>query len=131
MKVSDENIVKQNQLIWLKQIIAENAFSDSIFLAFDFICELDVDVKVFAIKTFLNHNSNYDTFKKLSFSSSRWFGVGSLIPSYQKEIDFYKSLLPLLSGIDFIEHKKLVKEKIECLKKNIKNENINLITTMN
>ena len=131
MKESDENIVKQNQLIWLKQIIAENAFSDSIFLAFDFICELDVDVKVFAIKTFLNHNSNYDTFKKLSFSSSRWFGVGSLIPSYQKEIDFYKSLLPLLSGIDFIEHKKLVKEKIECLKKNIKNENINLITTMN
>lgn len=107
MKQRDDVLVKQNQFLWLEHIIVENAFSDSIYLIFDFISTLDEEVKMLAIKTFLSKNKDFDIFKKLSISSHSWFSVGSLVPAFQKEIDFYESLIPILSGIYFLEHKKL------------------------
>lgn len=83
-----------------------------------------------AIKTFLSKNKDFDIFKKLSISSNSWFSVGSLVPAFQKEIDFYESLIPILSGIDFLEHKKLIKERIEYLENSIKRENIEQITSV-
>lgn len=130
MKQRDDVLVKQNQFIWLEHIIVENAFSDSIYLIFDFISTLDEEVKMLAIKTFLSKNNDFDIFKKLSISSNSWFSVGSLVPAFQKEIDFYESLIPILSGIDFLEHKKLIKERIERLKISVEREKIEQITSV-
>jgi hypothetical protein len=130
VKKRDDVLVKQNQFIWLEHIIVENVFSDSIYLIFDFISTLDEEVKMLAIKTFLSKNKDFDIFKKLSISSHSWFSVGSLVPAFQKEIDFYESLIPILSGIDFLEHKKLIKERIEYLENSIERENIEQITSV-
>lgn len=130
MKKRDDVLVKQNQFLWLEHIIMENAFSDSIYLIFDFISTLDEEVKMLAIKTFLSKNKDFDIFKKLSISSHSWFSVGSLVPAFQKEIDFYESLIPILSGIDFLEHKKLIKERIERLKISVEREKIEQITSV-
>lgn len=130
MKQRGDVLVKQNQFLWLEHIIVENAFSDSIYLIFDFISILDEEVKMLAIKTFLSKNKDFDIFKKLSISSHSWFSVGSLVPAFQKEIDFYESLMPILSGIDFLEHKKLIKERIERLKISVEREKIEQITSV-
>lgn len=65
MKQRDDALVKRNQFLWLEHIIVENAFSDSIYLIFDFISTLDEEVKMLAIKTFLSKNKDFDIFKKL------------------------------------------------------------------
>lgn len=83
-----------------------------------------------AIKTFLSKNKDFDIFKKLSISSHSWFSVGSLVPAFQKEINFYESLIPILSGIDFLEHKKLIKERIERLEISVEREKIEQITSV-
>ena len=62
MKQRDDVLVKQNQFLWLEHIIVENAFSDSIYLIFDFISTLDEEVKMLAIKTFLSKNKDFDRF---------------------------------------------------------------------
>lgn len=56
--------------------------------------------------------------------------MGSLVPAFQKEIDFYESLIPILSGIDFLEHKKLIKERIERLEISVEKEKIEQITSV-
>lgn len=130
VKQRDDVLVKQHQFLWIEHIIVENAFSDSIYLIFDFISTLDEEVKMLAIKTFLSKNKDFDIFKKLSISSNSWFSVGSLVPAFQKEIDFYESLIPILSGIDFLEHKKLIKERIERLEISVEREKIEQITSV-
>lgn len=129
MKQRDDALVKQNQFLWFEHIIVENAFSDSIYF-FDFISTLDEEVKMLAIKTFLSKNKDFDIFKKISISSNSWFCVGSLVPAFQKEIDSYESLIPILSGIDFLEHKKLIKGRIKRLEISVERENIERITSM-
>ena len=101
-----------------------------IYLIFDFISTLDEEVKMLAIKTFLSKNKDFDIFKKLSISSNSWLSVGSLVPALQKELDFYESLIPILSGIDFLEHKKLIKERIERLEISVEKEKIEQITSV-
>lgn len=130
VKQRDDVLVKKNQFLWFEHVIVENAFSDSIYLIFDFISTLDEEVKMLAIKTFLSKNKDFEIFKKLSISSNSWFSVGSLVPAFQKEIDFYESLIPILSGIDFLEHKKLIKERIERLEISVEREKIEQITSM-
>ena len=59
-------------------------------------CELDDDIRIIAIKAFIDTNQDYDTFKQLKLVPSHWSGVNSFVPAYQKQIDFYKSLFPFL-----------------------------------
>ena len=86
--------------------------------------------KLLVKPTFLSKNKDFDIFKKLSISSHSWFSVGSLVPAFQKEIDFYESLIPILSGIYFLEHKKLIKERIERLEISVEKEKIEQITSV-
>lgn len=58
---------------------------------------------------------------------NHWSGSGSLVPAYQKQIDFLESLYPLVSGIKFLKHKIKIKSKVEMLHEMIKEEEVEVI----
>ena len=49
---------------------------------------------------------------------------GSMIPTIQKRINFFSSLLPLTSGITFLKQKQYIEKKIKLLKAEIRYEEI-------
>lgn len=101
---SDEEIVEENQYIWLEHIISENANKENIVNIFNIICELNEELRKFSIKIFLNNNYNFETFKKLSLFPRAMSGFGSFIHLFKKRINFIQSLYPLMEGIKFLDH---------------------------
>lgn len=123
-QVETDVIIKQHQQEWLNHIIIDNVSSNKIIIIFDFICELNEDLRRNAIKIFLENNQDFETFSKLSLIPNHWSGSGSLVPAYQKQIDFLKSLYPLVPGIKFLKHKARIKSKVEILHEMIKREEV-------
>lgn len=117
-------IIKKHQKEWLNHIIIDNVSSNKIVTIFDFVCELDENLRRNAIKIFLDNNQDFEMFSKLSLVSNQWSGSGSLVPAYQKQIDFLESLYPLVSGIKFLKHKARIKSKVERLHEMIKREEV-------
>lgn len=66
---------------------------------------------------YLNFNKNLDEFKQLSLFPSLSMWSGSAIPSINKKIDFLKELNGKLHGLDFLEHKAYLQERIDVLEK--------------
>ena len=124
---SVDSITKQHQQEWLTHIITQNASSDWIYVIFEFVCELDDDTKRTATQTLLENNSDIETFNKLSIIPNHWSGWESLIPAYQKQINFLESLYPLVTGIKFLNHRAMIKSKVEMLQQMIKIEEIEVI----
>lgn len=125
--VEADEIITQHQKSWLKHIIIDNATSDNIFIIFEFVCELNADIRRFATQVFLDNNQDYEMFSKLHLVPDHWSGNGSFVPAYQKQIDYLQSLFPLVSGIKFLKHKVFVKLKVEWLQRMIKQEEIEVI----
>lgn len=123
-QVETDVIIKQHQQEWLNHIIIDNVSSNKIVIIFDFICELNEDLRRNAIKIFLENNQDFETFSKLSLVPNHWSGSGSLVPAYQKQIDFLESLYPLVPGIKFLKHKARIKSKVEMLHEMIKREEV-------
>ena len=126
-RVETDDIIKQHQQEWLSHIIIENVSSNKIVSIFEFACELDENVRRNAIKVFLDNNQDFEMFSKLSLVPDHWSGSGSLVPAYQKQIDFLESLYPLVSGIKFLKHKAQIKSKVEMLHEMIKREEVDEI----
>ena len=125
--VEINDIIMQHQQEWLKHIIIDNSLSDKIVTIFDFVCELDEYLRRSMIRIFLDNNQDFETFSKLSLVPNHWSGSGSLVPAYQKQIDFLESLYPLVSGIKFLRHKARIKSKVEMLNEMIKREEVEVI----
>lgn len=123
-RVEPNDIIKRHQQEWLNHIIIDNISTNKIVIIFQIICELDENVRKNAIKIFLDNNQEFETFSKLSLVPNNWSGSGSLVPAYQKQIEFLESLYPLFSGIKFLKHKARIKSKVEMLHEMIKREEI-------
>lgn len=123
----NDAIVKQHLQEWLTHIIADNALLDRIGIVFDIVCELSEDIRRDAIKTFLDNNSDFEEFEKLSLVPNHWSGSGSFVPAYQKQIDFLESLYPYVPGVKFLKHKASIIGKVEWLQEMIKREEVEVI----
>lgn len=124
-RVESDDIVKQHQETWLHHIIIKNISSDDKLVAiFEFLCELDEDLRRRTIKFFLEHNRDAKTFERLTLVPNHWSGTNSLIPAYQKQIDFLKSLDSLVTGCQFLYHKHKIERKIDELQRRIERESV-------
>ena len=77
-----------------------------------------------AIRTFLDINSDFDVFKEIDIIPNQWFGTGSLVPAYKRQIEFLESLYPLITGVKYLKHRNLIREKIESLREMIKEKKL-------
>lgn len=125
--IGDNTVIGTHQQEWLTSLITDNAFSDKITVIFEIVCELSDVVRRNAIQTFLDINSDFDVFKEIDIVPNHWFGSGSLVPAYQRQLEFLESLFPLVPGVKFLKHRNLVKEKIESLREMIKREEVDEI----
>lgn len=122
-----DDVIRAHQKEWIKHIIIKNAFTDQVNIIFEIIRGLNENVRKQAIKNFLEVNSDYNVFEKLPLLPEYWSGNGSLVPSFQKQIDFLESLYPIVSGMKYLKHKRRIKEMIEGLKERIKHEEVDEI----
>lgn len=113
---------------WIRHYIEE--FHDNcsnMELLFEAIAHLPTSAKKQYVTLFLKYNPEFTAFKVLPLIplSASW--TGSAIPVYSKWIEGLESLLPELTGIDFLEHKKYVCDLIDGLKARIKDAEISEI----
>lgn len=115
----------QRQDDWIQHVI-ENGYSDKrcMCILFEAISDHSCERRRTAIRIFLEHNIDFELFDSLYLEASGWGGVGSMIPYMQARITYLNSLLPLLSGLDFLKHKKKVEHSIEIWKCRIKEEEV-------
>ena len=117
-------VVDEHQCLWIKHIIAENAHSDSIIDIFEFIRELNEDLRRFAVKIFLENNNDPEVFKKIHLFASVQSATNSFIPVYQEEITFLESLFQYMNGIEFLEHREYLQRCIENRKEKIETDRL-------
>jgi len=89
---------------------------------FELISELSSESRKELISYFLQQNTSYEIFKKLSFEPSSFGWSGSRVPSLQKDKDYYISLLDNMNGIQLLRHKQHIEKKISYIDQEIKNE---------
>lgn len=118
-----ESDITERQAKMLEGLIAERA-TDADFMVFVFETTggLPKDRRRELIATFLQHNARVDDFKRLSIESTLGGWMGSAVPYFQKRLEFAESLLPLVEGLDFLEHRLHIEKLIEYLQKEIERE---------
>ena len=62
----------------------------------------------------LKVNSNYELFKDLCLENSTLSTHGSMVPCMQARINCLSSLLPLFSGVKYLNHRRKVEHDIEA-----------------
>lgn len=105
---------------FLKDNINNNKKIECIFSIL--ISELSNDIKKEYVEIFLSLNKDIEYFRKLSLEPSIMSFSGSAVPEYKKKIDFFISLLDLIKGVDFLEHKIYIESIISSKKSRIKEE---------
>ena len=113
---------------WLMHAVQVLAHNDKIEILFSAISEISTDLRKEAFEVFLSCNAEYDWFAKLPLDPDHWGGMeAAIIPDLQNRINFLNSLLPLVSGINFLKHSMRIRERIEMWKSQIKAEEMNAI----
>ena len=114
---------KQDQ--WIRHFItAYFGDNDKMRCLFFGIAELPVDRRIAYVKLFLDCNYDFDAFESLPLFPlvSSW--SNSAVPYFNARMKYLEQLLPFLVGLKFIRHKKLIEDRIENLKYQIRQEEI-------
>uniref|UniRef100_UPI003FEFC9F4 nSTAND3 domain-containing NTPase n=1 Tax=Gemmiger formicilis TaxID=745368 RepID=UPI003FEFC9F4 len=118
---SGENEIAERQGKWIQHTIGNYCLdSERMCHLFGAIAEHDVNQKREALKEFLRCNSEYAVFEKLPLESSSWSWSGSEVPVIERRIEYFKSLLPLISGVKYLKHRQKIETRIENLENHIK-----------
>ncbi|MCG3691653.1 hypothetical protein [Aliarcobacter butzleri] len=123
----EENKLEETQIQYLKSFVKENiADNEKIeFIFEEIISHLSNEQRKLFIKYIVELDIKFENFKKLALEQSLMTWIESAIPIYQKQIEFFESLLELFEGVKYLEFKKYIEEIIEWKKENIKREKKN------
>lgn len=117
----------KRQREWIFHIIEKNCNNDKIYIIFEILSELGEDIRREALAFFISSNQDYSVFEKLALEANHWSWSGSLVPIIQRRKQYFESLLPYLTGINLLEHKKLIREKMKMCDKEIEREQVDEI----
>ena len=119
----DELTQKQDQ--WIKHFITANfANKDKMNYLFYGIAKLSTERKVSYIKLLLEHNASYEMFESLPLFPMITSWTNSAVPHLTSKIKYMEQILPTLSGLKFIKHKKRIENIIDGLREEIRQEEI-------
>lgn len=110
-------LIIERKETWLRDHICKYAYDETKMKdVFNVIATTLPGKRIEFIKVFLEQNCSFTMFEKLSlFPSSRSWS-GSEIPLIERDINFLQSLLDELSGVDYLEHRMYIKERISSKK---------------
>lgn len=129
IKTQGEDVRTQKSADWILQYIKNNALDKkSMQCVFKACSNIDIERRLNFISCFLKHNNDFELFKSLTltdYPSGGW--SGSVVRVYTSWIEYYKKLLPLLTGLPFINHKKIIQDRIDEIQKWIVNAEVSEI----
>ena len=117
-----EKSVCERQELWInRQIERYFADNDRMYVLFDALSVLPAERRRNALKIFASKNKSFDLFKTLPLEASFW---DVNIPTMSARIDYLKTLLPLFSGLEYLDHRKKIEQDIKNWEAYIKREEI-------
>ncbi len=107
----------------LKEVVNERS-TDKDYMAFlfDGIMRLDDELCRQILGCFLQKNKVLNDFRNIFTCPSSWPVMGSGVPAYSKAKELVESLLPLTSGLDFLDHREYLEQVIESCDRSIESE---------
>ena len=117
----DISVIERQELWIKKQIETHNDDNKRMCVLFDALSVLNAESRRKALSYFVSLNNDFNSFKKLPLESSSWDVTFS---SMNSRIDYLKTLLPLFSGLKFIDHKMRIEQEIKIWESRIKTEEI-------
>ena len=122
----EENHLKSDS--WIKHFIETYSKNkEKMQCLFEALSEILTEQKVLYVKLLTTLNKDFEFFKDLPLESNSYSGGESFVPAYQKRLEFFEKLLPLFSGIEYINHKSYILKIIDNYKIMIVNEEISNI----
>ena len=116
--------IGEKQKTWIIDTIHKNYNNEKIFLLFEVLSELGPEIRIAAIRTFTSLNNDIKVFNNLVLEPNHWGGFGSMITYMQPQVKYYESLLSIFTGLEFLQHKKIIEDKIQLWKRMIAQEEI-------
>lgn len=123
-KQKDDRLAqKQDQ--WIRHFITQNSNDvDKMEYLFYGIANLPIERKVHYIKLLLEHNESYEMFESLPLFPLTTSWTNSAVPYLTSRIKYMEQILPYLSGLKFIMHKRRIEGIIDGLREQIRQEEI-------
>jgi hypothetical protein len=91
-------------------------------LIFNITTQLSYETRRQLVAIFLKNNSKFEDFNKLPLEPTSWSYTNSAVPMYQGRMDYFESLLPLLSGLKFLQHRKYIEGYINDYRQQVEIE---------
>jgi hypothetical protein len=102
----DTQVICDRQDAFLDEMIEHrHGDSDLMQTLFAVIRSMAEDRRRRHIANFLRCNQDYDAFARLPLESDSWGWNGSAVPMYQRRVDYFESLLPMLNTVELLRHK--------------------------
>lgn len=124
-KSETHEISKRQDLLLLSLIDKNNEHLESMGLIFSVIAQFPPNRRHIFIQRFLEHNNNFEIFIRLPLEPNSRSWSGSRVPVLQEQIDYWDSLLPLVSSVRLLRHKQHIERTIRSLRIQIENEKKN------
>lgn len=93
---------------WIIHYIRKKSDSENLIELFGILQDMKKEIRKRAILCFLECNSDYELFSHLSLVSNSWTGTSSLTD----KIIFCEELLSEIFGVQFLKHKKRIRDEI-------------------
>ena len=116
--------IKKKQDDFLKKLI-QSRYCDPNCMTFIFsvVSYFSPERRLQFVATFLEHNKCFEVFRGLNLEPNSWGWSGSAVPLHQKRLDFFKSLIPKLNTVDFLQHRQYIEDLIQNTRLQIEDEN--------
>lgn len=111
-----EASTRERQDKFLSSLIDEGSDDDE-FMAYLFavIAQFSAPRRRQFVEHFVSRNDRFETFEGLPLEPNSWSAQGSWVPVLQRRIDFWESLLPIMSTPDLLPHKQYIEQRIDRL----------------
>ena len=109
----NNSVIMERKKLWIKEYITKYAYDEAKMKGiFDVIATAFPEMRIEYIKEFLQKNSDCAMFKKIPLFPNFRSWSGSEVPLIESDITFLQKLLDEISGVNYLEHKLYLKEKI-------------------
>lgn len=117
--------IDEKRDIFIKQFIENNSENiEYMYYIFNVISKMKIESRIDYFKVFLHFNKDIDCFRQIPLLPRSHSYIGSIIYLYENWIEYLNQLLSLFNGLDWLEHRKYIEQKIELYREKIKEEEL-------